>query len=433
MTARTIKVRARLDGSLDSFPLDTGAETRIVVQRPKLHILEVARFSFFGDREILLPDVERLAPDEPGPDRVPGVEVAAAALLFLHEHQDKKLLVVGHTDTVGSKKDNKTLSEDRAKNVWFYLSGDIDGWASHSQKHHTVEDVQSILRWLAAAFSEMDCDPGPVDGDLGPKTRAALQNFRDVFAERAGVEPWTGQKLREDDWRAFAHYYDDAVAARLGTASPLVDIRERAPFCTSAWAGLGEKYPTENPTRDDFDSERNRRVDLVFLDPEEQRFITDEASVEEYLYAPDALVRREWLPIGFPARSDELAVRVETDDGKPITGVECTLTLPGGEVRVARSDARGVVRFFGVPPEAAEFRMPSIEASDWDAIEDAVRPWPASAEQTVDPGDEPEFDEDRPLTPAERSAFDVDDDDDYADDGELGDEGEDDLDDDANA
>ena len=34
-------------------------------------------------------------------------------------------------------------------------------------------------------------------------------------------------------------------------------------------------------------------------------------------------------------------------------------------------DARGIVRFFGVPPVAAEFRMPSIEASDWDALEES--------------------------------------------------------------
>jgi hypothetical protein len=428
MTAsRTIRVRARLDGSLDPFPLDTGVETRVIVQRPKLHILEVARFSFFEDREILLPDVERLAPDEPGPDRVPGIEVAAAAFRFLHEHPDKRLLVVGHTDTVGSKKNNQTLSEDRAKNVWLYLAGDLEGWATHCQKHHEVEDVQAILTWIAAAFSDMDCHPGRVDGVLGPRTWGALQTFRDVHAERVNLAPWSGKRIRVEDWRAFAHYYDDAVAARLGSMRRLADIREREPFCTPAWVGLGEKYPTENPTQDNFDSERNRRVDLVFLDPDEQRFITDEASVEAYLYAPDALVRREWLPLGFPARPDELAVRVETHEGAPISGVECTLTLPGGEVRVARSDARGVVRFFGVPAVAVEFRIPSLEASDWDALVDSVRPWPASAEQEPDPEDDLDFEEEHELTPAERSAFDLGDEDD-GDDANLDDGDEDDPD-----
>ncbi len=406
MASKTITVKARLDGSIDAVLVPMSCEVHVVVKRPLLHVLEVAQFSFFEDREVLLPDVEVLPADVPGPDRTAGIEVAAAALRFLDAHPNKRLLVVGHTDTVGSKKDNKQLSVDRAMNVQMYLSGDIDGWAAHCQKHHEVEDVQSILSWISGTFADIDCDPGPIDGELGPLTWAALQTFRDTYAERAGIDPWSGRKVRVDDWRGFAHLYDEALAVRLGGAKRLRELREWAPFTSPSFVGLGEKYPTENPTRDAFESERNRRVDLVFLDPDEHRFIVDEASIEDYLYARESVARREWLPIGFPARSDELVVKVQTEDGQPVSGVDCTLTLSTGEVLRALLDASGFARFFGIPHMAATFRLPSIEAIDWGAEIDGQRPLPPVPEEADEQPDEE--DSDPPMiTPAMRACLDL--------------------------
>ena len=370
--SRTLRVRLRLDGSVDGLPLTTNTTVQVVVQRPKLHILEVARFAFFEDREVLLPDVEVLPPDVPGPDRVPGVEVAAAALRFLDQHRQKRLLVVGHTDTVGSDKDNAALAERRAQNVFLYLSGDVDGWARNAQDNHEVEDLQSILVWVSSTFPDFDCHPGAVDGEFGPLTRAALQDFRDDFAEHAETEAWTGKGARVEDWRAFMHLYDDAVAARLGGRKKLRELREAAPFTSPAFVGLGERYPSERPDQDGLDSERNRRVDLVFLDPDEAVYIEDRDSVETLLYAPESVARREWIPLGFPARADELVVKVQTEDGQPVPDAYCTLTLPGGEVREAKLDAAGIVRFLGLPAIAGIFRLPDFEAFDWDAVADAI-------------------------------------------------------------
>lgn len=404
--SRTVRVRLRLDGSVDGIPLSTNTTVQVVVERPRLHILEVARFAFFEDREVLLPDVEVLPADVPGPDRVPGVEVAAAALRFLDEHRQKRMLVVGHTDTVGSDKDNVALSERRAHNVFLYLSGDVDGWARHADENHEIADLQSILVWVSATFPDFDCHPGAVDGDFGPLTRAALQDFRDDFAEHAKTAAWAGKTARIEDWRAFMHLYDDAVAARLGGAKRLGEIREAAPFTSPAFVGLGERYPSERPDQDDLDSERNRRVDLVFIDPDEAFYIRDRDTIEALLYAPESVARREWLPLGFPARTDELVVKVQTEDGQPIAGAFCTLTLPGGEVREARLNAAGIVRFLGIPPVAGEFRLPDFEAFDWDAIADASRPLPPPPMHEDDLDEVPN--DGGPLTAAERAVFDLD-------------------------
>lgn len=409
--SRTLQVRLRLDGSVDGLPLATNTTVQVVVQRPKLHILEVARFAFFEDREVLLPDIEVLPPDVPGPDRVPGVEVAAAALRFLDQHRQKRLLVVGHTDTVGSDKDNTALSERRAQNVFLYLSGDVEGWARHAHDNHEIVDLQSILVWISATFPDFDCHPGEVDGEYGPFTRAALQDFRDDFAEHAKIAAWTGKTARVEDWRAFMHLYDDAVAARLGGRKKLRELREAAPFTSPAFVGLGERYPSERPDQDGLDNERNRRVDLVFLDPDEEVYIEDKDSVETLLYAPESVARREWIPLGFPAQADELVVKVQTEDGQPISGAHCTLTLPGGEVREAQLDAAGIVSFLGIPPLAGVFRLPDFEAFDWDAIADAVRPLPPPPVHEDDLDDEPDDDNLPPLTAAERAVFDLDDDD----------------------
>ncbi|HEY0135414.1 MAG TPA: carboxypeptidase-like regulatory domain-containing protein [Nannocystis sp.] len=211
------------------------------------------------------------------------------------------------------------------------------------------------------------------------------------------------------------HLYDDAVAARLGGRKKLREVREAAPFTSPAFVGLGERYPSERPDQDGLDSERNRRVDLVFLDPDEAVYIEDKDSVETLLYAPESVARREWLPLGFPARADELVVKVQTEDGQPVPGAYCTLTLPGGDVREATLDAAGIVRFLGLPPVAGIFRLPDFEAFDWDAVADATRPLPPPPVHDDDPDEEPDDANLPPLTAAERRVFDLEDDDDEDD------------------
>lgn len=59
-SAVVASVRIHLYRSLDLIRLSTRHSPLLVVLRPKLHNLAVARFSLFENREILLPEVESI-------------------------------------------------------------------------------------------------------------------------------------------------------------------------------------------------------------------------------------------------------------------------------------------------------------------------------------------------------------------------------------
>jgi outer membrane protein OmpA-like peptidoglycan-associated protein len=95
--------------------------------------------------------------------------VLVAATQAPEPHQ---VLVAGHGP-------DEALSRRRAESVRAFLRGERDAWAAHAEQHGRVQDWQRLLSW-AAAVHGLACDPGGVDGKLGPKTRGALAALRDA-------------------------------------------------------------------------------------------------------------------------------------------------------------------------------------------------------------------------------------------------------------
>ncbi len=335
--------------------------TRRAADRTRVLHIELEDACFETDRCVLLPDAggdEGEGLDTTA-EQVGGLGAVRAALELLERMAHKRLLVAGHTDTTGGDAHNLELSRARAESVLAVLTGDRDGWAAHAQERFVMADLQRVLRWVARTF-DWDTDPGPVDGEFGPRTRGARDRFRERFnAERGGALK-RHVKQSEADWRAAFDLYDEALAGRLGLDSTgLAAARARVQRIGEGAVGCGEAWPLEAVDVDGFESRANRRVDLLFFDPHDVPDLAchagggcDPAACPIYAGGRYAIER---LPVDLddfvdPDAPFELWARLLDREGAaPLTGVAWRVDLGGGRVEAGVTDAEGELRVSDVP------------------------------------------------------------------------------------
>lgn len=85
--------------------------------------------------------------------------------------------VYGHADSDGDEHDNKVLSERRAEVARALLLGDIDAFAAVSNEEGWGDAHQQVM------LRVLGCDPGPIDGDPGSLTAAAVELFQSRYVE----------------------------------------------------------------------------------------------------------------------------------------------------------------------------------------------------------------------------------------------------------
>ncbi len=135
-------------------------------------------------------------------------------------YPEAMLFVFGHTDAVGDPLYNKKLSERRAWSVYSFLIKDPSAWEtlySHHDEDWGLATVQEILAHLGH-------DPGGVDGDMGPLTRAAMREFLDL---PDGAPVTNDAAFRARLFEAYMSGPDDASVAA-----------DR--FCGDGFMGCGE-------------------------------------------------------------------------------------------------------------------------------------------------------------------------------------------------
>ena len=333
-----------------------GAVHRLVVERVRAHLLEMEDAHFHFDSVVMQAKPRRTVTADGGGD-ITGIAVIAAALRFAEEHPDKRLKIIGHTDTSGSRSYNQTLSEDRAKNVHAVLTGDRDGWASACQARHRVEDWQRILKWVHEAHG-WDCDPGEVDNAYGPASQAARERFRTRYNEEFGESIPVRGAQSEADWKAFFDVYDVSIAQLMGvTTDDLPAARQRLVLLDPPTLGCGEQWPKEGRNVDNLRSEVNRRVELVFFDEGEVPDFASETPPGASLYGDERRFPRRRIPIGGAA-----FVELEVVDlgGNPVRSEAYELDLPHGVTRTGALDGHGKLRLEGLPPGNCTLRLPNV-------------------------------------------------------------------------
>lgn len=234
------------------------------------HLIEMEDIHFHHDSAVLLADPKcEESESVPVEERITGLSVLATCLKHAQGHSRELLLLAGHADTSGDAQYNVGLSERRAQNVLFALTGDREKWAHSSDEKYQVEDYQAILAWIDARFG-FGTDPQESDNKHGPGTDKALRAFQKRYNSDFGASIAVDGEIGLETWRAFFDMYMLALQDICGTdADGLSDLRKSLTFLDGKrlTVGCGENHPIEAADKDDFRSKTNRRVELLFFDP----------------------------------------------------------------------------------------------------------------------------------------------------------------------
>jgi outer membrane protein OmpA-like peptidoglycan-associated protein len=287
-------------------------------------LLPISAAHFRTGSAVLLPEGE--APTTDVGTATTSVGALAVALRFNQENPGQKLLVAGHTDTVGSDASNDKLSTQRAHGVHAVLTGDRDAFVDIADQASKVSDWKQILRWasvdlavlfpltasddtgpppgpVSAQFSFAGCDPDQIDDNaftgIGP-----VKAFQRAFnANKATLES-TADELEVDgafgkqSWGAVFDCYQYNMARELGEDPNGVQaLRDLLAFLPTKqpFVGFGEHHPVDGNTADNSESQPNRRVEVLFFakGQEPNVVLIDEAPDITELYLPDAYLMKE--------------------------------------------------------------------------------------------------------------------------------------------
>ncbi|MDH5230724.1 MAG: hypothetical protein OEY38_11725 [Gammaproteobacteria bacterium] len=263
-----------LNSNPDEIPVSTGVCNELEIKTITGDLLEVEDAHFHHDSAVMLPDYDDSS-DQSGAsqsDKITGLAVLKTVFLFASENPEKQAFITGHTDTSGEKLYNVELSNLRANNVYYLLTDRRDDWVDIALLKSKVEDYQQIFKWLFNVHG-WPCDPGKKDNVLGPKTKAATKEFQITYNNRFEGTIAENGIVNADTWGAIFDVYIDTLIKMLDTDdSGYVRYQKKLKFTSLSRAavGCGEYFPLEAKGKDNYRSQKNRRVEVIFFDKTEK-------------------------------------------------------------------------------------------------------------------------------------------------------------------
>ncbi|MGB5105193.1 MAG: hypothetical protein WBP42_00605 [Candidatus Zixiibacteriota bacterium] len=291
-------------------PILTGSPADLVLRKPLVKVVEMEDVLFHLDSCVVMPSAPKGASsqdaaDDPDmtqeekdrselQDQLSGLQTIAVTYIVLEEHNTLGVLITGHTDTSGGLEFNFILSELRCNNVLFLLEQRREEWADLSHKRHRIEDYQQIMAHYAKKRPEFNCDPGEINNSYTAKTHEATVNF----FKANGLDNTQAAKVKSDGqhkwpivaWIAVFDLYDKEIDEILNKglsggngpkgpekrntcSSPqpdktkVVNRRDRLRFADIERKTLpcGESFPIQASQKDNFKSQMNRRVEILFF------------------------------------------------------------------------------------------------------------------------------------------------------------------------
>jgi len=249
-TARAVVTDPAMSGSADAV-VRAGQTTKVTITLkagPPVAVTFVVHFWF--DKAFVEPCM---------------LEVLKQVSDYAAAHTGQRLLIVGHTDLVGSDDYNQSLSERRSRAVYAALTfgrdqdGAVTEW--NTLRRRAGGGLPSIndtwgTREYQLILEDLGYYSGAIDEVHGPETDAAVRSFQ----QDHGL-PVTGQ-VDEGTWPPL-------IRAYLSQAPPPVPenqfFRNAANGCDGGilkWLGCGEKDPVKN-TQDAW--RPNRRCEMLFV------------------------------------------------------------------------------------------------------------------------------------------------------------------------
>jgi hypothetical protein len=289
----------------DGFSITSDATTEITIVKPVVHVLEMEDVLFHLNSAIMMPDNPQSAQ---GGSQASGQQkkvsgLRALALVFRHHqlHADQRLLLAGHADRSGDPKTNFAISDLRAQNVLFLLQGKREPWADVCYLRQKIEDYQQILTYYAKQKG-WDCDPQGINNQWNQKTEKAINNFITLYDYSYAYKPLDADLIDEvavpaaikndgqkrwpkELWRAvFDLYQADMINATIGlyiADNNFNGLRNSLTFVdpNKQYVACGESFPISANNRTNYRSQQDRRVEILFFDPDEIPTLTCPADV----------------------------------------------------------------------------------------------------------------------------------------------------------
>ncbi len=283
----------------------------LIVQSEKSNTIEILEFQdvlFRTNSCVPMPEGEN--PDTTGHTSLTSVGLIATSLRYVEKFQvAKKLLIAGHTDTTGQDEFNVTLSNERAQNILALLEGNRALFKTLCHNRHLISDYKQILSWCSKEFSHLgfNCNPGQIDENefagiepIKEFQRAYNINFNTVKREESIILDVDGS-MGEDTWGAIFDMYEIALQKEMDESIEIINnIRNEINYMNSniKTIGFGEYHPIEESERDNFKSLKNRRVEILYFDSNENinlEEVETNPSGDE-IYGNDELIRTPIQP-----------------------------------------------------------------------------------------------------------------------------------------
>jgi hypothetical protein len=267
-----------------SLPVDRLHTIRLPPERMMAHYVEFDDVFFSFNSTALLPETkDHTPPNNADGEPITGIGLCVAVLQYTEQFDGQKsLLLLGHTDTVGSDDDNVTLAQLRAQVVYGLVAGDRQVFMDAVDAPHVKDKQQKakvlfadknfVLDWVAHETG-WPCSLAENYNDHWTATKRLQESYNDHRDQVGGEATLTVDRdFGKQTWGAVFDVYQAHIARVLE-----IDRTElRARQAKIAWtapqtkhAGCGEFHPLDLIGRDGVRSATNRRAEAVFFDPGE--------------------------------------------------------------------------------------------------------------------------------------------------------------------
>lgn len=274
----------------------TNRINEIILKKVNMHILEMEDVLFHLNSAVMMPENPQGKSSDQGGGaadeqvKVSGIKALGLVFKQFEFDQEVKMVISGHTDTSGTDEFNFKLSKERAENILYLLYKDEKDeskkkWAEICFNRQKIEDYQQILTHFEKKLA-CGCDPKGIDDKWGDNTKKATENFmakmgfgsvkiKSMLYE-LNLDP--NHKWPKELWESVYTLYSRELAdtleiteaeleGRRKTAVKFIDDKKRIVAC-------GESFPIDQKEKNNYRSQKNRRVELLFFDKDEAPELT---------------------------------------------------------------------------------------------------------------------------------------------------------------
>jgi OmpA family protein len=280
-------------GKVSTFSHDTW---EIILHKINVYILEFEDVLFHHNSAVMMPENPKgkssakdgkKGPGSQDQEQVSGVKALALVFKELEFDPEKRLLIAGHTDTTGKADYNFDLSALRARNVLYLQTGEREPWADVSYEKHKIEDYQQILTYYSDKY---DCDPAGIDDSWGKNTKTATEKFIEKYNSEfvpkvkgtaplpdglvAKIENDGKKRWPRELWEAVFNLYSNDLREILDMKweefnTTRGGMKGMFLYDNKRYVACGESFPIDSAEKDNYRSQENRRVEILFFDRNE--------------------------------------------------------------------------------------------------------------------------------------------------------------------